>query len=119
MLSYCSIGDGDYGKLGRGGSDGCKVPMRVESLIGLDVCKVECGSQFSVALTKSGAVFTWYVSYSNLRSFIFIFSILSLFLSSILQWNLSIPNPQKNGILYKLDISFGPKFYRKFQIKSQ
>lgn len=23
--------------------------------------KVECGSQFSVALTKSGAVYTWYV----------------------------------------------------------
>ncbi len=28
-------GDGDYGKLGRGGSDGCKVPMKVESLAGL------------------------------------------------------------------------------------
>lgn len=24
-----SWGDGDYGKLGRGGSDGCKVPMKV------------------------------------------------------------------------------------------
>ena len=28
-------GDGDYGKLGRGGSDGCKVPMKIESLAGL------------------------------------------------------------------------------------
>lgn len=25
-----SWGDGDYGKLGRGGSDGCKVPMKVK-----------------------------------------------------------------------------------------
>ncbi|XP_077983839.1 E3 ubiquitin-protein ligase HERC2-like [Glandiceps talaboti] len=54
-----SWGDGDYGKLGRGGSDGCKTPQRTESLVGLGVCKVECGSQFSVALTKSGAVYTW------------------------------------------------------------
>ena len=44
---------------GRGGSDGCKVPMKIDSLQGLGVCKVECGSQFSVALTKSGAVYTW------------------------------------------------------------
>jgi E3 ubiquitin-protein ligase HERC2 len=54
-----SWGDGDYGKLGRGGSDGCKVPMKIESLAGLGVVTVECGSQFSVALTRSGAVYTW------------------------------------------------------------
>ncbi|CAG01384.1 unnamed protein product, partial [Tetraodon nigroviridis] len=54
-----SWGDGDYGKLGRGGSDGCKTPMKIDSLTGLGVIKVECGSQFSVALTKSGAVYTW------------------------------------------------------------
>jgi E3 ubiquitin-protein ligase HERC2 len=54
-----SWGDGDYGKLGRGGSDGCKVPKKIESLAGLGVVKVECGSQFSVALTRSGSVYTW------------------------------------------------------------
>ncbi|EDV24531.1 uncharacterized protein TRIADDRAFT_56425 [Trichoplax adhaerens] len=54
-----SWGDGDYGKLGRGGSDGCKKPLRIESLIGMAVCKVECGSQFSVALTKNGDLYTW------------------------------------------------------------
>ena len=54
-----SWGDGDYGKLGRGGSDGCKEPMKVESLAGLGAMKVECGSQFSVCLTRAGAVFTW------------------------------------------------------------
>lgn len=56
-----SWGDGDYGKLGRGGSDGCKVPKKIESLAGLGVVKVECGSQFSVALTRSGSVYTWCV----------------------------------------------------------
>ncbi|XP_053688822.1 probable E3 ubiquitin-protein ligase HERC2 isoform X2 [Sabethes cyaneus] len=54
-----SWGDGDYGKLGRGGSDGCKIPMKIESLAGLGVVKVECGSQFSVALTRSGSIYTW------------------------------------------------------------
>ncbi|KAL8607282.1 hypothetical protein ACOMHN_047613 [Nucella lapillus] len=54
-----SWGDGDYGKLGRGGSDGCKIPMKIDFLQGLGVSKVECGSQFSVALTKAGAVYTW------------------------------------------------------------
>ena len=35
-----SWGDGDYGKLGRGGSDGCKIPMKVDSLAGLGAVKV-------------------------------------------------------------------------------
>lgn len=54
-----SWGDGDYGKLGRGGSDGCKVPMRIDGLASQGIIKVECGSQFSVALARSGAVYTW------------------------------------------------------------
>ncbi|XP_040568701.2 LOW QUALITY PROTEIN: E3 ubiquitin-protein ligase HERC2-like [Lepeophtheirus salmonis] len=54
-----SFGDGDYGKLGRGGSDGCKAPEKIDSLAGLGAVKVECGSQFSVCLTRSGSVFTW------------------------------------------------------------
>lgn len=33
-----SWGDGDYGKLGRGGSDGCKIPMKVR----LKVYTAEC-----------------------------------------------------------------------------
>lgn len=52
-------GDGDYGKLGRGGSDGCRVPVRIEALADVGVCRVFCGSQFSAALTRSGSVFTW------------------------------------------------------------
>ena len=41
----------------------CLLPLlsgQIDSLTGLGVVKVECGSQFSVALTKSGAVYTWY-----------------------------------------------------------
>ncbi len=52
-----SWGDGDYGKLGRGGSDGCRWPRVVERLGSeLGVCRVVCGSQFSAALTASGQV---------------------------------------------------------------
>ncbi|XP_022244118.1 E3 ubiquitin-protein ligase HERC2-like isoform X2 [Limulus polyphemus] len=57
--SVWSWGDGDYGKLGRGGSDGSKIPLKVEALQSMGVIKVECGSQFSVALTCSGSVYTW------------------------------------------------------------
>ena len=40
LFSLClnfrdALVSGDYGKLGRGGSDGCKVPMKVDSLAGL------------------------------------------------------------------------------------
>lgn len=45
LLLVWSFGDGDYGKLGRGGSEGCKYPIKIDSLVGLGVIKVECGSQ--------------------------------------------------------------------------
>lgn len=56
-----SWGDGDFGKLGRGGSEGCNVPQNIERLNGQGVCQIECGAQFSLALTKSGVVWTWCV----------------------------------------------------------
>lgn len=52
-------GDGDFGKLGRGGSEGCSVPHQVERLNGQGVVQIECGAQFSLALTKNGEVWTW------------------------------------------------------------
>lgn len=52
-----SWGDGDFGKLGRGGSEGSKVPKTIPSFG--DVTKIRCGRQFSIALTKDGKVFTW------------------------------------------------------------
>lgn len=54
-----SWGDGDFGKLGRGGSEGCNIPQNIERLNGQGVCQIECGAQFSLALTKSGGVWTW------------------------------------------------------------
>jgi len=62
-----SWGDGDFGKLGRGGSDGCNVPHVIDRLNGLGVSQIECGAQFSLALTKSGQVWTW--SASSYRSY--------------------------------------------------
>lgn len=54
-----SWGDGDFGKLGRGGSEGCSVPHQVERLNGIGVVQIECGAQFSLALSKAGEVWTW------------------------------------------------------------
>ena len=39
-----------------GGSEGCSVPVLIDKLSGLGVCHVECGAQFSVALTSNGHV---------------------------------------------------------------
>ena len=52
-----SWGDGDFGKLGRGGSEGTKVPKIIPTFG--EVVKIKCGRQFSVALTKDGKVYTW------------------------------------------------------------
>ena len=65
-----SWGDGDFGKLGRGGSERCLIPVEVEQLRGLQVCKILCGAQFTVALTKTGTVWTWYFLF-YLQIFIF------------------------------------------------
>lgn len=44
---------------GRGGSDGSKTPKLIDKLQDIDVAKVYCGAQFSLALTKSGSVYSW------------------------------------------------------------
>jgi len=49
----------DFGKLGRGGSQNSKLPKVVEKLEGIEIKRVYCGSQFSVALSAGGEVFTW------------------------------------------------------------
>ena len=54
-----SWGDGDFGKLGRGGSEGCAMPHNIEKLNGVGISQIECGAQFSLALSKSGLVWTW------------------------------------------------------------
>lgn len=54
-----SWGDGDFGKLGRGGSEGCFLPQPIERLTDVGVIQIECGAQFSLALTKAGEIWTW------------------------------------------------------------
>jgi len=53
-----SWGDGDFGKLGRGGSDSCKTPKLITQF-NTEIARVKCGGQFSVALSRDGKVFTW------------------------------------------------------------
>uniref|UniRef100_A0A7M4EPI1 HECT-type E3 ubiquitin transferase n=1 Tax=Crocodylus porosus TaxID=8502 RepID=A0A7M4EPI1_CROPO len=54
-----AFGDGDYGKLGLGNSTAKSSPQKVDVLCGLGIKKVACGTQFSVALTKDGHVYTF------------------------------------------------------------
>ncbi|KAL7980305.1 hypothetical protein Chor_014634 [Crotalus horridus] len=63
-----AFGDGDYGKLGLGNSTAKSSPQatfmraerrKVDILCGIGIKKVACGTQFSVALTKDGHVYTF------------------------------------------------------------
>jgi E3 ubiquitin-protein ligase HERC2 len=45
--------------VGRGGNDGSKTPKLIDKLQDIDVVKVYCGAQFSLALTKTGSVYSW------------------------------------------------------------
>ncbi|XP_056269201.1 probable E3 ubiquitin-protein ligase HERC1 isoform X3 [Pseudoliparis swirei] len=54
-----AFGDGDYGKLGLGNSTAKSSPQKVDVLCGTGISKVACGTQFSVALTRDGKVFTF------------------------------------------------------------
>ena len=59
-----SWGDGEYGKLGRGGADSCKVPKLVTDWGGtgstpVHIVKIFCGSQVSLALTRDGKLYSW------------------------------------------------------------
>ncbi len=54
-----SWGEGGFGKLGCGVNETSKTPKKIPNLE--EVVMVRCGAQFSVALTKEGRVFTWWV----------------------------------------------------------
>lgn len=52
-------GDGDFGKLGLGGSTHCELPTLVKGLSGENVNRVFCGAQFTAALSSTGNIWTW------------------------------------------------------------
>ncbi|XP_035829751.1 probable E3 ubiquitin-protein ligase HERC1 isoform X3 [Aplysia californica] len=54
-----AFGDGDYGKLGLGNSSPKSVPTKIDLLKDFIIKKIACGTQFSVALTSDGRVYTW------------------------------------------------------------
>ncbi|XP_066503891.1 probable E3 ubiquitin-protein ligase HERC1 isoform X4 [Hoplias malabaricus] len=58
-MTVWAFGDGDYGKLGLGNSTAKSSPQKVDILCSIGIKKVACGTQFSVALTKDGNVYTF------------------------------------------------------------
>ena len=44
---------------GIGSTEGSSVPVQIPALEGESIVQLECGMQFSVALSKSGRVYTW------------------------------------------------------------
>ncbi|XP_078541321.1 putative E3 ubiquitin-protein ligase HERC1 isoform X2 [Lissotriton helveticus] len=58
-LVVWAFGDGDYGKLGLGNSTAKSSPQKIDVLCGIGIKKVACGTQFSVALSKDGHVYTF------------------------------------------------------------
>lgn len=52
-------GDGSYGKLGKKDLKMSLVPVLVQDFEKDGIAQLECGTQFSVLLTKSGKVYTW------------------------------------------------------------
>uniref|UniRef100_A0A3Q1JCX7 HECT-type E3 ubiquitin transferase n=1 Tax=Anabas testudineus TaxID=64144 RepID=A0A3Q1JCX7_ANATE len=66
-MTVWAFGDGDYGKLGLGNSTAKSSPQKVDVLCGIGIKKVACGTQFSVALTKDGKVFTFGQGISKLN----------------------------------------------------
>lgn len=56
-----SWGDGDFGKLGRGGREECLVPKKIDVLCKKNIVQLTCGGQFSLALTAEGLIYAWFV----------------------------------------------------------
>lgn len=52
-------GDGSYGKLGRKELSGSTSPVLVKDFGKDGIAQLECGTQFSVLLTKTGQVYIW------------------------------------------------------------
>ncbi|GFH09923.1 HECT domain-containing protein [Haematococcus lacustris] len=52
-------GRGKYGALGQGDFSSCQLPAVVRSLQGVPLVQVACGGNHTLAMTASGAVYSW------------------------------------------------------------
>ena len=52
-------GGGMYGKLGHGNETGQPKPLLVQSLRGMPIAQVSCGSRHTLALLETGVVYSW------------------------------------------------------------
>ena len=52
-------GGGMYGKLGHGNESGHSTPRRVETLVGLSIVDIACGSRHTAVVTNKGCLYTW------------------------------------------------------------
>ena len=52
-------GGGMYGKLGHGNESGHSTPRRVETLVGLTIVDIACGSRHTAVVTNKGCLYTW------------------------------------------------------------
>lgn len=48
-----------YGQLGKGDLESRRWPAPVDKLAGVPIVQIDCGDQFSMALTVSGNVYSW------------------------------------------------------------
>ena len=51
-------GGGMYGKLGHGNESGHSNPRRVETLMGLSIVDIACGSRHTAVVTNKGCLYT-------------------------------------------------------------
>lgn len=57
--SVFTWGDGDYGKMGRGGSEGSKIPRLVDTLQSVGIERVYAGEQCGMAIARNGTLYVW------------------------------------------------------------
>jgi len=70
-LRLYAWGDGEYGKLGHGNSDGKSKPAVISSLTNVGLKKIVCGSRHSIALGNNGTVYSWgHSNFIGITSFI-------------------------------------------------
>ena len=53
------FGRGHYGQLGLGNEEDSLIPRRIETLSGKSIIQIACGDHHSLALSKSGELYSW------------------------------------------------------------